>query len=935
MSFFYGILNAFCILMMKNLLLITVIAFISLSTKVQASENVKAHISFEGETLNFELSGQKNWDYDLKRVVEGSRTKVQLYVKSLDKSSIDQFKNISNPFVESIKTTQNAIDNKWLIEFTLKTNNVETFDYLTDQPSKLILDFYASESALDEVDKNLNKKPSQSGKRQQFVNLEVNPTKKIERTPADVDFLQIKPDGGIETSFLAQSGLFDAGDSQFKRFNISESEYKDESVIKSKSNYYLRFPVLETEFSFWKKMKANPPEYDIRVTDSSENKQARLLKTLFNKKRFLVFIQTYDWFKSKYPNSKYLEMFTYMKADAYYQIFEATKEGNSYEQAQNAYREALEQYPDSVLAERTSLLTGLIANDRSDYTLAIRRFNIHLQNPKYSKNVSHSYAKLAMAYSFSKLKRLNESLDLLTEIEKSTSDSLVQTEIAVRRGDFNFLNKKYNEAIEAYENAAKNFPQVSKVFPSAYFNKMEALFWKNKFKDSHKAALEFAQYFPSHDYAPYALTRVGELLDIMGADQTKSVGAYLETHFRYGNSPKTIVAKLHLMSTKMKNMKSEELEETIKNMDDLASKSELDNIDQFKVAMLADGYAKRKDYKKAVEILSHFYQTNPNRPDVKQVTQRIVKNVGDELKNLSDKGEYQNLLKTYKQYADTWLKTDKRIDTDYFLGLAYENAGAYEAAIDKFKTVEESLVKLKGTSAERETYINQYLPSLDSLYLRIAKSKNEAQSPQEAYQLLEKIQKPLALTEQEQVERVNLAAQLYQAKGDSRTAIRYLSELAHLWQGEEKLALPVLFKLAEMQIGYNDISNAIKTYEKCESILLQNKKSKEQDLVTLINAYSKVLIEQGQRDQAIQHISSVLEKFTQYPFNQERYLLGDLLFNKGEIKKAELVWEKIPEDEKNIWKKLSQEKLKQASWDVNYKKHIKRIPAMAKQEEQK
>ena len=39
--------------------------------------------------------------------------------------------------------------------------------------------------------------------------------------------------------------------------------------------------------------------------------------------------------------------------------------------------------------------------------------------------------------------------------------------------------------------------------------------------------------------------------------------------------------------------------------------------------------------------------------------------------------------------------------------------------------------------------------------------------------------------------------------------------------------------------------------------------------------------------------------------------------------------------EKNIWKKLSQEKLKQASWDVNYKKHIKRIPAMAQKEETK
>jgi hypothetical protein len=64
-------------------------------------------------------------------------------------------------------------------------------------------------------------------------------------------------------------------------------------------------------------------------------------------------------------------------------------------------------------------------------------------------------------------------------------------------------------------------------------------------------------------------------------------------------------------------------------------------------------------------------------------------------------------------------------------------------------------------------------------------------------------------------------------------------------------------------------------------------------------------------------------------------MLGDLLFKKGEIKKAGAVWEKIKDENDNIWKKLAQEKLNQADWDTNYKKHIKRIPAMAQKEEVK
>ena len=58
-----------------------------------------------------------------------------------------------------------------MVEFTLKNNNIETFDYLTDQPSKLILDFYASENPSDSTEKAQPKKQSTGGKHQQFVNL--------------------------------------------------------------------------------------------------------------------------------------------------------------------------------------------------------------------------------------------------------------------------------------------------------------------------------------------------------------------------------------------------------------------------------------------------------------------------------------------------------------------------------------------------------------------------------------------------------------------------------------------------------------------------------------------------------------------------------------------------------------------------------------------
>lgn len=117
----------------------------SLSAKVWAAD-IKAQVKFEGETLSFELSGHSNWDYDLKRVSEKGQSKVQLFVKDIGADFSEAIKNIKNPFVKSIQVKKNAIDADYMVEFTLVNNRVESFDYLTDQPSKLIIDFYKSEA---------------------------------------------------------------------------------------------------------------------------------------------------------------------------------------------------------------------------------------------------------------------------------------------------------------------------------------------------------------------------------------------------------------------------------------------------------------------------------------------------------------------------------------------------------------------------------------------------------------------------------------------------------------------------------------------------------------------------------------------------------------------------------------------------------------------
>ncbi len=899
------------------------------------ASDVQGRVTLQGETYNFELAGQKNWDYDIKRIKQKNQSKIQLYLRFTDQKSIAQITNVENPFVKSIQVMPELIDGKTLIEFTLKDGNVETFDYLTDQPSKLIVDFYQSEAIdLDlKAPVKLNRPASRQDLKKRASKSVADKLKSANRQPADVDILRIEEPGGIETSIISKAGLYDGGDSQFSRFFMKDSDYKEESVIRSQSNYYLKFPILESEFSFWKKMKENPPEYEFSAKKEEESKQARLLKTLFDKKRFLVFMKTADWFRNKYPQSPYLELISYMTGDALIEVWKLEKNDAIYQQAQAAYMQALQQFPNSSLAERTSLVTGMLAIEKADYMSAIRHLTAHAENKVYQNKISKQYAKIGLSYSLSKINKLEEALKILEQIEKESSDPLVLASAAVRRGDFYFQSKRYDEAIKAYENAIKKHEVVSSLFPSAHFNKMEAQFWTRKYKDSHKSGLDFTKNFPTHAFAPYALTRVGELLDAMGADQSKSVGAFLETHFRYGDNPKTIVARLHLLSTRMKSMKNEELEETLIKMNTLSESSDLENIDQFKAAMLADGFARRNDFRRAIEILSQFFQQNPSRPDSKQVTQRIIRNINDELKNLAETKQFKSLLKTYKEYSGSWLKSQSRIDTNYFLGLAYENAGAYSVSIEKFYKTLNEMTKIKGSLAEKEIRVNEYLPTLDSLQLKISANEFENKNFQEAYQSLEKIKNPLLLTEEQQVERIILASKLYEQKGDTETSIRYLSELSRLWKGSADLSLPALVRLAEMQIKQNSVSDANTTFRKCVEILLNQSNPESRTIRQIGRSFLNLLIKQDKPEEAISMLSQIVQKFdSKYKLSEEKYQLGLLYFKNGELKKASQTWESISDSDGEIWKKLAQEKLQQSNWDESYKKHIKRIPAMSQME---
>lgn len=276
---------------------------------------------------------------------------------------------------------------------------------------------------------------------------------------------------------------------------------------------------------------------------------------------------------------------------------------------------------------------------------------------------------------------------------------------------------------------------------------------------------DYLKKFPADAYAGYAMTRVGELLEILGADKTKVNGAFLETYFRYGDTPSSVVARLRLLSGRMAAMKPKEVEKAVKDIEELAKNSELVKIDQFATLMIAEGFQKRKEYDKATGLLIKYYQTHPTGSDLKMVSTRIVKYINDYLRDLVSQGNYMDGLKVHNRYADNWLKNTNRIDTKFNVARSFELAGVLNEAETLYRDTINRIYALKGTKEEKERSVIEKLPALDELNLRLSAVTFNLGKFSQSFDYLKAIKNPEKLSDTHQIDRVQLAASLLEKKG--------------------------------------------------------------------------------------------------------------------------------------------------------------------------
>lgn len=886
---------------------------------------IKGEVSEIAGATHLEFQGKTTWNYDLAHQPE--EMKFVLKIPALDSETLKQLEQWKSPLVKKIQVNTQAADGNHEIVFWTNNNNVKAFDYLTDEPSRLIIDFYTPVKKKSQKKKEVVVKKALQPKVSKAKKTKTKKLK-VSRRPAGTDFIIVKNQKIIHSPDPKEMkhGIFDGADPQIERFRIKESEIDQAAIKDSEKNIYLRFPLLDRGFPYLKKIIDNPPEYEIRKRPNQENKIARLLIDLHKERKVASFDKTMKFFRAQYPDSMYNEIVDFLEADLHYYRWQQDKSLVEFENAMLKYRQIIERYPESPLIERTYMLMGYSYLKRKDALGTVKIFQRLLK--KRPKTKFRDRAELATAKAFLQINRYKDAVKIYEKVAKKGIYQKNRIEAQYLVGDVFYKKGDFRQAIQRHELALQMYPEQWKNYPNSQFHLAESQFWLKNYKKSMNAFIEFLQKFPDQSYGGYAMTRLGELLEIFGASEKKILGAFLESYFRYKDTEGGALSRVRILTLGMKDMKEKELEAAQEELHEIMKRLPLKKADQFVTVKMSDGFHVRRDFAKATQVLLDYHSQNPTKTDLKVFGERVIRNITSTIKKKVEQGYFLSALKEYSRFSDSWLKNNERIDTRYYIGQSYEQAGVFRESEKLYKETLNELYSLRGRGAVKRRSRFEELPQIDSLNLRLATVLAKTKDFSQAHDYIKAISEPDKMSQEEQIELIELAAQISEERGQTGVAKNFLSKAIESWKGQPAMVSGPYLRLARLQIETGEDKKAANTLQKVVNLTQSTGQVPEEHQFQTLNLKGDLHLKLGQKEQAVDTYKEALKQFEEKKdLAGLRYKAGKILYDQGQYEQAQKVWQKLGEKE-NVWSSLASEQNSDFEWRDRYKKYLSRIPAM-------
>ena len=361
--------------------------------------------------------------------------------------------------------------------------------------------------------------------------------------------------------------------------------------------------------------------------------------------------------------------------------------------------------------------------------------------------------------------------------------------------------------------------------------------------------------------------------------------------------------------------------------------------------LVADGYKARGEYDKSAKDLITYYQKFPQSPIRAKVLERIVDNMTSAIHSDVDQGDFIHALKRYSGQNQKWLKNAKRVDLDYDVARAYDQAGVSKEALQDYQKVLEDVDSIRSKKysvrnladgsgieapVEVERSVYEKPPLAEQVRLRMAAVSAREHDYAIADTQLRAIGADAKLSQPEQIQRAELSAQVAEARGDTDRAEKFLTDLIKAWKGDPELTSPLRLRLARLLGQKKNFVEAEKHLGMIVQMHKDGEEIPEEVLASAMEMRANFALSRGKRKDAIAAYEQMITEFEgKRPTASTRYKVGELYYQDGDLKSAEKFWTPLKPGKDDIWQKLASEQMKSAKWQSDYKKYLSRIPAAA------
>ncbi|MCB0347570.1 MAG: tetratricopeptide repeat protein [Bdellovibrionales bacterium] len=895
----------------RRLCAVMALLLLPLNSALALSAQLKS--SADGSQIEFQ--GRALWEYFLDR----KEKRLDLRIDDISPEVTSNILTWKDEFIDKVEVKQKTDQ---YVEFIiyLKDDSIQAFDYQMESPSRLLIDLYKDKKEEKVVEVLPPKKVVAKAKKP-----------KEARKPASEIPIAIDAPAAPKDNNQEFRGLKDGADPNYERFAILNFEISKRAQIAAQKNVFIPFPYLITETSFIKEIEDTAPVYEIAEHEGAEAERVKLLQTVFNNKRYALFLTGLEAFRKELPNTKYQHLLRFMEADAHYNMWKETNENGSYIKAITLYKKLLEDYPKSPLYERTRLLIAYATLAKKNYVAALQEFlsiQADIPNNRFKEEVLVSIGDCLLG-----LNKFEDAISTYTKVMEGEGALQTKYKSALKIGDVLAKQKNYDATIDTYKKMLDRFPASINDAPNAHYNIAESLFRQGKYLDAHKYYIEFLKRYPMHQHGGYALNRVGEILEIMTENTAKIKGAYLENTFRYNNTDGAFVSKLRIDSKNIPDMKESEIADLRERVNAFNAKQDSPDFQHLTTALTEEGLFKRGDLKDSLEILQSFYKDNTTSPYLPFYRSKIARNLTEQIHQDLNNKKYLEALRLYGSNKAIWLRDADRFDLTLYVAETLEKTSALEQAAKMYRDLVGKLQAIQGTEEEQKREVLENLPKLQVVNLRMGSTYYELKEFERSLQHLNMIENTDALSEDENMERIGLLANVAIEKAEYEIAEGYLNQIIKTTKALPEVVTKPYFKLAKIFREQKQDQDAIRILDKVVNFYEDSKSITDEQYISALSQKAEILLKQGKKEDASKYYQDLVNNFeTGSEITSARYTLGNLFFEKGDLAKAEEVWMPLQTaDNGEIWYKLAKEKLDEARWTDSYKKYLERMPASRSQ----